>query len=153
MKLKDLTKEDLESLGYDDIAFIILSESKGKLKLPDIFRKICDLLELSDEEYEAKIGDFFQMMSTDKRFIMLEKGKWDLKSRHQAQIIITDEEEEEEEEEETLDDTDIIEPDEDEEDDNYYDEDDSEQDDPDEDDLKDLVIVSDMDDDEANASM
>ena len=152
MKLKDLTKEDLESLGYDDIAFIILSESKGKLKLPDIFRKICDLLELSDEEYEAKIGDFFQMMSTDKRFIMLEKGKWDLKSRHQAQIIITDEEDEEEEEE-TLDDIDIIEPDEEEEDDNYYDEDDSEQDDPDEDDLKDLVIVSDMDDDEANANM
>ena len=152
MKLKDLTKEDLESLGYDDIAYIILSESKAKLKLSDIFKKICDLLDLSEAEYEAKIGDFFQMMSTDKRFIMLEKGNWDLKSRHQTTIIM-DEEEEEEIEEETIDDTDIIEPDEEDEDDNFYDEDDTEQDDPDDDDLKDLVIVSDMEDDEANANM
>ena len=149
MKLKDLTKEELESYSYDDIAYMILSESKGKLKLPDIFKKICKLLDLSDDEYEEKIGDFFQMMSTDKRFTMLDKGNWDLKERHQANIIMDTEEEEEEE---SFDDTDIIEPEEEEEEDNYYDEDDSEQDDPDEDDYKDLVIVGE-EEDEANANL
>lgn len=153
MKLKDLTKEELESYSYDDIAYMILSESKGKLKLPDIFKKICKLLDLSDAEYEEKIGDFFQMMSIDRRFTMLDKGNWDLKERHQANIIMNTDEEDEEEEE-TEDDIDVLEPEEDEEEeDNYYDEDDSEQDDPDEDDLKDLVIVTDDEDDETNANM
>lgn len=152
MKLKDLTKEELESYSYDDIAYMILSESKGKLKLPEIFKKICNLLDLSEEEYEEKIGDFFQMMSTDRRFTMLDKGNWDLKERHQSNIIMNTDDEDEEEEEETEDDIDALEP-EDEEDDNYYDEDDTEQDDPDEDDLKDLVIVTDDEDDEANANM
>ena len=151
MNLKDLTKEELESYSYDDIAYMILSESKRKLKLPDIFKKICKLLELSDSEYEEKIGDFFQMMSTDKRFTMLDKGNWDLKERHQSNIILNTDDEDEEEE--TEDDIDTIEPEEDEEEDNYYDEDDSEQDDADEDDLKDLVIVTDDEEDEANANM
>ena len=148
-KLKELTKEDLESLGYDDIAYLILSESKTKQKLPQIFKKICKLLDLDESAFEDKIGDFFQMMSVDKRFIMLPKGFWDLKTRHQSNIIIDTDEEDEEMIETTEDDTDILEPEEDEENDNYYDEDVDETDDPDEDDLKDLVIVSD-DEDEAN---
>ena len=147
-KLKELTKEDLELLGYDDIAFLILSESKTKQKLPAIFKKICKLLDLDDSAFEEKIGDFFQMMSVDKRFIMLPKGFWDLKTRHQSNIIIDTEDDDEEIIEATEDDTDIIEPEEDEEDD-YFDEEVDETDDPDEDDLKDLVIVSD-DEDEAN---
>ena len=147
-KLKELTKEELESLGYDDIAYLILSESKTKLKLPQIFKKICKLLDLDESAFEDKIGDFFQMMSVDKRFIMLPKGNWDLKSRHQSNIIIDTDDEDEEIIEETEDDTDIIEPEEDEEE-NYYDEDIDETDDTDEDDLKDLVIVND-DEDEAN---
>lgn len=147
-KLKELTKEDLELLGYDDIAFLILSESKTKQKLPQIFKKICKLLDLDESAFEEKIGDFFQMMSVDKRFIMLPKGFWDLKERHQSNIIIDPDEDDEEIIETTEDDTDIIEPEEDEED-NYFDEEVDETDDPDEDDLKDLVIVSD-DEDEAN---
>lgn len=144
-KLKDLTKEELESLGYDDIAYLILSESTTKQKLPTIFKKICKLLDLDESAFEEKIGDFFQMMSVDKRFIMLPKGYWDLKTRHQSNIIIdTEEDEEEDIIEETEDDIDLMEEEED-----YYDEDTDETDDPDEDDLKDLVIVSD-DEDEAN---
>ena len=147
-KLKDLTKQDLESLGYDDIAYLILSESTTKQKLPTIFKKICKLLDLDEGEFEEKIGDFFQMMSVDKRFIMLPKGYWDLKERHQSNIIIdTEEDDEEEIIEGTEDDIDLIE--EDEEDDNFFDEEVDETDDTDEDDLKDLVIVSD-EEDEAN---
>ena len=150
-KLKDLTKEDLELLGYDDIAYLILSESTTKQKLPTIFKKICKLLELEESAFEDKIGDFFQMMSVDHRFIMLPKGYWDLKTRQKSNIIIDPDEDDEEDLElldETEDDTDIIEPEEDEE--NYYDDDQDETDDPDEDDLKDLVIVGEDEEDEAN---
>ena len=130
MKITDLSKEELESKSYDDIAYMILESTGEKIKITDLFKEICDLLGLSNEEYEAKIADFFQVLSTDHRFIMLEKGFWDLKSRHQAKIIMEDDdddidtgldnEEEEPEEEEDI----------------YYDEDE-----PTDDDDDDLVKV------------
>ena len=59
MKLKDITKEELEVMGYDDIAYLILEESKKKMKITDLFKKVCSLRGLSDAEYEAHIADFF----------------------------------------------------------------------------------------------
>ena len=145
MKITDLSKEELESKSYDDIAYMILESSGEKVKITDLFKQICDLLGLSNEEYEAKIADFFQVLSTDHRFIMLEKGFGDLRSRHQAKIIIEDEEEDidgslEDEEEEIEEDNDNI----------YYDED--EPTDDDDDDLQDLVVVND-DSDEENSNL
>lgn len=143
MKITDLSKEELESKSYDDIAYMILESTGEKIKITDLFKEICDLLGLSNEEYEAKIADFFQVLSTDHRFIMLEKGFWDLKSRHQAKIIMEDDDEdidtgldneEEPEEEEDI----------------YYDED--EPTDDDDDDLQGLVVVSD-DSDEENSNL
>jgi len=142
MKINDLTKEELESKSYDDIAYIILESTGQKLKITDLFKQICNLLSLSDAEYEAKIADFFQVLSTDHRFIMLENGFWDLKTRHQAKIIIEDEEEEDINMEESLEE-------EEEEENIYYNDDDS---DDEEDDLQGLAVVTD-DTDEENSNL
>ena len=144
MKLKDLSKEELESMSYDEIAYKIFKEEQKKLKLPDLFKKICELLELDESEYENRIADFFQLISRDQRFTMLDKGFWDLKEKYKAQIIMDNEDEDEEEIEESEDDLDI------QEEDNSYYNDENEDDDVEEDDLKDLVIISDDEDDEAN---
>ena len=148
MKLKKLSKEELESMGYDEIAYKIFEEEKKKMKLPVLFKKICDLLGLDDAEYEERIGDFFQLISRDQRFTMLENGFWDLKEKYKSQVIMSDDEDEVEEEPEVEEEeTEGNE----EEDTTYYDED-SEDDDVEEDDLKDLVIISDDEEDEANLS-
>ncbi len=143
MKLKDLSKEELESMSYDEIAYKIFEEENKKMKLPDLFKKICKLLDLDESEYENRIADFFQLISRDQRFTMLDKGYWDLKEKYKANIIMDNDEEEEIEESE--DDLDITE-----EDDSYNYNDDNEDDDVEEDDLKDLVIISDDEEDEAN---
>lgn len=142
MKIKDLTKAELEAMSYDDIAYMILSESNDKMKINDLFKRVCDLLELPESVFVDKIADFFEVLSTDQRFTMLSEGYWDLKTRHSAKIIIDDEEDEdvladalEEDEFEIEDEEDI-----------YYDTD--ETDDQAEDDLKDLVIID--EDEEAN---
>ena len=143
MKLKNLSKEELESMSYDEIAYKIFEEEKKKLKLPDLFKKICNLLDLDESEYENRIADFFQLISRDQRFTMLDKGYWDLKEKYKANIIMDNDDEEEIEESE--DDLDITE-----EDDSYNYDEENEDDDVEEDDLKDLVIISDDEDDEAN---
>lgn len=142
MSSKKLTLEELEAMSYDDIAAIILNESKKTMKINDLFKKVCDLLKLSDDEYVNKLPAFFDVLSTDHRFIMLEDGSWDIRTRHSTKIVIDNEEDEEDiilEEEED-------EPEE-EQEDIFYDEEASD-DDPADDDLKDLVIIE--EDEETN---
>ena len=108
------------------------------MKINDLFQKVCDLLDLNEDAFINLIADFFEILTTNKKFIMLDDGYWDLRTRHSEKIVIEDEEEFEEEKEE--------EPEEENnEDENYYDDDDV--DDDTDDDLKDLVV---MDEEEEN---
>ncbi len=144
MKIKDYTQAEINAMSYDDIAFMILTEEKKKMKINELFRKVADLYQLSDEAYLSQIGDFFELLSTDQRFVMLEDGSWDLKSKHTAKIIM-DEEDEEELLNEALEDEDEEDFDAEENDDEeiFYDNDDT--DDPTDDDLQDLVVVDEED--------
>ena len=145
MKFKTIGAEELETLPFDDIAYIILKEKGKKMKITDIFRIICDSLELGDEVYENQMGDFFSLMSTEKRFIQLEKGYWDLRENHTAEISIK------EIEDELDDDVEIAEDKyEDEEETGYYDELDDAEDDKEDDDYKDLVVVDEDEEFDAN---
>ena len=127
-----ISEEELEQLNYNDVANIILTNKGKKMKLVDLYKGVVKMLNLEDDDMEH-ITDFFELLSTDKRFIMLDDGYWDLKIKHDKGMVISEDEEEEEEElpiEE--------EPTEDEED---YDDDIDKDDDIEEDDLKDLVII------------
>ena len=145
MKLSEIPKEELELMGYDDIAAVILQESGKKMKLQDIFKKVCKALNLPDSVVEDQLMDFFELMSINKKFIMLKNGYWDLQTRHKLDIVIEDEEEDEEELE--IEDEEIENIEEPEEDDIFYDKDD-ETEDVDDDDLADLVVID--SEDEAN---
>lgn len=137
MKLNEIPQEELELMGYDDLAFLILKDENKKMKINDLFKKICSILNLSDQEFENRIADFFEILTTDKRFTMLEDGYWDLKDRHSQKVIIDEEEDfmDETEEEEVEEEENIFKE---EEEDNGADED-----------LKDLVVI-DGDEDEEN---
>ena len=115
MKLKKMPKEELELLSYTDLTYMILKENKKSMNTPTIFKKICDLLGYSDEEYSAKIGDYYTSLTIDKRFVLLDNAEWDLRDHHSIEIVIDDEEDESEmvEEEEEIE----VEPEEDDEDD------------------------------------
>ena len=70
------------------------------MNTPSLFKKICDLLEYTDEEYSEKIGDFYTSLTTDKRFLFLDSSKWDLRENNIVKMEIEEDEEIEEEEEE-----------------------------------------------------
>ncbi len=141
MKLKDYKKEDLQNMGYDDLAALILEDAGKKMKIADIFKKINSILELDPSEYENKIGDFFELLSTDKKFIMLDKGYWDLRSKHAPKVVIDEEDDvsgdlvEDDIDEEDEEETDI-----------FYESDSD--DEEEEDDLQDLVVVDEEDEEE-----
>lgn len=140
MKLKGYTKEDLESMSYSELAEIILNEKGSSMKIVDVFKKICKLLEMSDAEFEAKVADFFELISTDKNFIVLEKGFCDLRKKHTPKVVI--EEDDEEVIEPEVADEEETEPEEDSEEDIFYDNSSDKDDVEDNDDeLSDFIVV------------
>lgn len=95
---------------------------------------------LPEEEFSRGIGDFFELLITDKRFILLEDGYWDLKINHNTKITI-------DEDEEDIEDLELLDEEEDAEEqdlDVNYD-DDAPVDDEETDDLEDLLIIDDTD--------
>ena len=114
MKLSKMKKDDIELLSYTNIAKLYLEENKTTMTTADLFKEICKLLELSDSEYQDKIADFFQSLTTSKEFILLNDGTWDLKSNHKVKIVMDDlyEEKDEDDEDISLDDEELAEEDE-----------------------------------------
>lgn len=107
MKLSKMSKNELELYSFTDLAAMILKEEKKSLNTSEIFKRICKLLDMSDEDYANKIGDFYTTLTTDKTFILLDDATWDLRDRHSVQVNLEDDTEDEEdlvETEEELDD-------------------------------------------------
>ena len=136
-----LTSEQLETMSYGDVAAFVLEQKGKKQKIQDLFKEVIKLMNLPESDFENHIADFFQLLSTDMRFTMVEKGYWDLKVNQKHKVIVASDDDEEDEElevEETEEDAEI-----------NYDDDDLD-DDPEEDDFKDLVIIDDSDDNGSN---
>ncbi len=141
MAIAKLTSEQLDTMSYTDIAEYVLEQKGKKMKIADLFTEVIKLRGDDPKEiFEEKIGDFFGLVSSDNRFIMLDKGLFDLSKKHKNSINMNLDEEEDEEEivldEEEEEEEDIID----------YDEAIDVDDDQEEDDYKDLVII-DSDDD------
>lgn len=143
MKLTDMSKEELEQLSYDEIALLVLQEAGKKMKLRDILVKINKILELSDDNIDNELMDFFETLSTNKKFIMLKNGYWDLQSRHKLDVVFENDEEDEEIDaiEEDEEDSEPIEDEED-----IFDDIDDETDDQDDDELADFVVLDNLED-------
>ncbi len=147
MKLTKMPKEELEALSYAEIAEMILTEKKTKMKIVDIFREICKLLELSAAVFENQVADFFQIISTDKNFIVLDKGFCDLRKKHAPKVTIEETDDDSLESEELEEDDEVITDEEEsnEDDDIFYDasSDEDDVDDDADDDLDDFMVVDD----------
>lgn len=103
MDLEKLTKVELETMSYADIAYLILKEGKT-LNTAQLFKRVCDLLGLTESQYSAKIGNFYTSLTTDCRFLILDNAEWDIRDNHIVEINLDEDFEEEQDEEKEEDD-------------------------------------------------
>ena len=137
MKIKDMSKVELETLSYTDLTYMILKEEKKRMNTPTIFRKICTLLDYTDEQFQNKIGDYYTSLTLDKRFILLDDATWDLSEKHSVTLEVDEDEENFDTEEDEVE----------EEDDSVEENLDDDTDDDTDDELSDLSVVEDDYDD------
>lgn len=100
MTLKNINLEELKLMTYADITYQILKENKNSYSTLDLFKKICNLLEYDESAVSDKIGDYYTVLNNDKRFVILDSGKWDIRDRHSINLSLEDDDEEIEEESE-----------------------------------------------------
>jgi DNA-directed RNA polymerase subunit delta len=93
MDIRKMAKEELELLSFTDIAYNIIKQDAEPKTTVDLFREICNLLGMSDNEYAALVADFFTSLTTDKRFILINSVNWDLRENHAVNIVIDESEE------------------------------------------------------------
>ena len=98
MKVK-LTDEEIDTLSYDDVAYLILKEYKTKMKIQELFKMVIEAMKLPEDLFTEGIGDFFELLLTDKRFIMLKEGYWDLKANHSVKASLDEDDEDDDDEE------------------------------------------------------
>ncbi len=144
MSINEYSKEELELLSYKDITDKLLDEF-GAMSTQDLFKRITTLLDLPNNVFENKIGDYYMSLTTDKRFIQLDDGSWDLRNRHTSDKVIINVDEDDDSDLENEEDMDEISDGDDEAIETNFDDVDSDDDFDENDDLKDLVI---MDEDE-----
>lgn len=150
MKLKDLSIEELEEKSYGELTEMVLTQKGSKMKIVDIFKTICEAKGMSEQEFENKVADFFELVSTDKNFVVLDKGFCDLRIKHNQKVVVDDDDEEDEvvETETEEEENDTTETEEEENEDIFYDSSSDEDDvNDDDDDLADFIVV---DEDEAS---
>ena len=144
MSIAKMKKEELELLSNKDITFMILEESGKTMNTAQLFKKIIKILGLDEKVFEEKIGDYYTSLATDKRFILLEDGKWDLRNNHTSDKVLKSNEavnDDDEEEDDMPDEDDILDE---ENEDDYSDDADDDYDEAKED-LKDLVVIDEDD--------
>ncbi len=95
MNVRQMSVEELELLSYEDIAYELLKVDKCSKTTPELFKEVCSLLGINEDKMMDMIGDFYTNLTTDKRFILLEDAKWDLKEFHSVKLVVDEEEEEE----------------------------------------------------------
>ena len=95
-----------------EYAYEFVSKHKESVNFKEIWEYVKKEAGLSEEQANAKVGQFFTNMMLDGRFITLGENEWDLRERHvfdkvhidmrdvYSDVQTTDEDSEEDEEEE-----------------------------------------------------
>lgn len=91
MNIRNMELEELEKLSHLDIAYYLIKEDKEAKTTIELLKEICSLLKIGETQFKNMIGDFYTSLTVDKRFLLLEDGKWDLKENHSVKIVVEDE--------------------------------------------------------------
>ena len=97
MKIKKMKKEELEQSSYADITYYLFKRKNKPKTTAELFKEIIKISELPEKTYEQQIGDYYTALTTDKRFVLLKNGKWDLRSNHSSDHFMAAIEDDEEE--------------------------------------------------------
>ncbi|MEN2767261.1 DNA-directed RNA polymerase subunit delta [Ornithinibacillus sp. 16A2E] len=79
MSLDNLSREEIKSMSMLELAKEIMTEEKKALDFRDVFNKIAELKDFTDEQKDDALAQFYTDLNVDGRFITLGSNMWGLK--------------------------------------------------------------------------
>ena len=73
-----------------DIAFDIVSANSSPITFADLWAKLCEVNNYTEQEAARKIGSFYTSLLLDGRFVNLGDNTWDLRSRYKFDKVTLD---------------------------------------------------------------
>ena len=73
-----------------DIAFDIVSANSSPITFADLWAKLCEVNNYTEQEAARKIGSFYTSLLLDGRFVNLGDNTWDLRSRYTFDKVTLD---------------------------------------------------------------
>jgi len=80
LSLKNLTEEQIKEMAMVEVAYELFIESKKPYVFSELVKEIADLLDLSKQQVEDKIAQFYTDINIDGRFICVGENMWGLRT-------------------------------------------------------------------------
>lgn len=87
LSIRDLTKDQLIEESLIDLAHAILEERKSSMLFSDLMKEIQNLLELSNEEVQERLVQFYTDINIDGRFLFNNDNTWGLREWYKIETI------------------------------------------------------------------
>ncbi|HWO74422.1 MAG TPA: DNA-directed RNA polymerase subunit delta [Bacillus sp. (in: firmicutes)] len=78
--LQTYAKEDLQEMSLIELAYLLLADKKEPLPFNDLVSEIASILELSEEQVQDRMPQFYTDMNIDGRFLCIGENKWGLRT-------------------------------------------------------------------------
>ncbi len=79
MELKGFAGQNKEQLSMIEVAYQILVETNNVFEFNDLLAEVQDYLNMSQDELESKMANFYTEMNYDGSFISLGENRWGLR--------------------------------------------------------------------------
>lgn len=72
----------MKEMSLPEAAYEILKSAKDPLSFQELYEEVAKEAEMTPEEHDARIGQFYTDLFLDGRFCLLSDNFWDLSERH-----------------------------------------------------------------------
>jgi len=90
VSLKNYSHEELEKMSKIELANALLMDEKKTMDFQDIYKKVAEMKNLSEEEQQTDISQFYTDLNVDGRFLTVGSNKWGLKRWYPIDQIAED---------------------------------------------------------------
>lgn len=75
-----------EEMSMLEVAELLIQRKIKPQKFDKIAKEVCEIMGLTDEEFQAKLPQFYTDLTLSGKFVTVGEDKWDLKSRQKYEV-------------------------------------------------------------------
>lgn len=75
-----------QEMSMLEVAELLIQRKIKPQKFDKIAKEVCEMMGLTDEEFESKLAQFYTDLTLSGKFVTVGEDKWDLKSRQKYEI-------------------------------------------------------------------